>query len=161
MIRDLLLPDDAEAITGIYNHYILHSDATFETETLSVRQMGERLEGFASRFPCLVDCDEGELRGYCYAHLWKERAAYAHTWEATVYIAPRHVGKGIGGRLMGRLMEECRRAGCHALVSCLTAGNEASEALHRKLGFEKVSHFPQVGRKFGRWLDVVDYELIL
>ncbi len=161
MIRNLRPCDDAGAITEIYNHYILHSDATFETEPLSVGQMGERLAAFAPHYPCLVDCEGDELRGYCYAHLWKERAAYAHTWEATVYIAPAHVGKGIGQRLMERLIEECRQAGCHALVSCLTAGNQASEALHAKLGFARVSHFPQVGRKFDRWLDVVDYELML
>ncbi len=152
---------DVPAITDIYNHYILHSDATFETEPLTVPQMQERLLGIAEAYPFIVDIEDGELRGYCYAHLWKERAAYVHSWEATVYIAPSHVGKGIGRRLMERLIVQCREAGCHAIVSCLTAGNMASEALHERLGFKRTSHFCQVGRKFNRWLDVVDYELLL
>ena len=63
--------------------------------------------------------------------------------------------------LMLHLIEECRRYGLHALIACITEGNEASYALHEKLGFEKVSYFREVGRKFGKWLGIVDYELIL
>ena len=59
------------------------------------------------------------------------------------------------------LIEECRRYELHALIACITEGNEASYALHEKLGFEKVSYFREVGRKFGKWLGIVDYELIL
>ncbi len=160
MIRAFRL-DDVPAITEIYNHYVLKTDISFETEALTVEQMAERLRAIAASYPCLVDCEEGVLRGYCYAHLWKERAAYKHTWEATVYLAPDQLRKGIGRRLMERLIEECRAAGCKALVSCVTGGNVASDALHRRLGFKQVSLFPKVGRKFGRWLDVVDYELLL
>ncbi len=152
---------DVEAIAEIYNHYVLHTNISFETEALSVEAMRKRLTGIAASYPFLVDCKDGEIRGYCYAHQWKERAAYEHSWEATVYLAPKHVGKGIGMCLMEKLIEECRKAGCRALISCLTGGNGASEALHEKLGFSKVSHFPQVGRKFDTWLDVVDYELLL
>lgn len=60
-----------------------------------------------------------------------------------------------------RLDEECRRDGYRALIACVTEGNAASDALHLRLGFKKVSHFKKVGLKFGRWLDVVDYELLL
>ena len=74
---------------------------------------------------------------------------------------PSHTGKGIGKELMLHLIEECRRYGLHALIACITEGNEASYALHEKLGFEKVSYFREVGRKFGKWLGIVDYELIL
>ncbi len=152
---------DVAAIADIYNHYVLHTNISFETEALSTDVMHKRLMGIAASFPFFVDCEDGEIRGYCYAHRWKERAAYVHTWETTVYLAPKHVGKGIGMHLMEKLIEECRKAGCHALISCLTGGNGASEALHERLGFSKVSHFPQVGRKFDTWLDVVDYELLL
>ena len=63
--------------------------------------------------------------------------------------------------LMERLIADCREAGLHVLIACITADNEASCRFHEKLGFEKVSEFRQVGRKFDRWLDVADYELIL
>ena len=77
------------------------------------------------------------------------------------YLLPDCVGKGMGTQLMMRLIEECRREGYHALIACLTEPNEDSTSLHTKLGFQKVSHFMEVGLKFGRWLDVSDYELIL
>ncbi len=162
MIRNFSTAD-TPAITAIYNHYVLDTDISFETVPLTERQMGERLAGIAKAFPFLVDCspEDGELRGYCYAHLWKERAAYASTWEATVYLDPRHVGKGIGTALMQSLIPLCREAGCHVLISCVTGGNEASYALHRKLGFTQASLFHEVGFKHGRRLDVVDYELLL
>lgn len=160
MIRRVEL-QDAKAITTIYNEYIEHSVATFETEPLREEDMRNRIAAIAARFPYFVHEEEGKVAGYCYAHLWKERAAYGHTLETTVYLAPGHEGKGIGKALMERLIEECRRDGYHALIACITEGNAVSDALHLRLGFKQVSHFEKVGLKFGRWLDVVDYELLL
>ena len=80
---------------------------------------------------------------------------------SNVFVAEGERGRGIGTRLMGRLIEACREGGFHALVACITGGNEPSIALHRRLGFRQVSCFPQVGRKFGRWLSVVDLQLML
>ena len=62
---------------------------------------------------------------------------------------------------MVKLIDECRQKGFHALIACITEGNEASNILHEKLGFKQVSRFEKVGLKFDRWLDVVDYELVL
>lgn len=152
---------DAGAITAIYNEYIKNGVATFETEPLREEDMRSRIAGIAACFPYFVCEEEGKVIGYCYAHRWKERAAYRHTLETTVYLAPGYGRKGIGRALMERLVEECRREGCHALIACITEGNAASEALHVRLGFRKVAHFEKVGLKFGRWLDVADYELLL
>ena len=147
MIRRVEL-QDAKAITTIYNEYVRHSVATFETEPLREEDMRNRIAVIAVRFPYFVYEEEGKVVGYCYAHLWKERAAYRHTLETTVYLAPGYEGKGIGRELMERLIAECRR-------------DVVSDALHLRLGFKKVSHLKKVGLKFGRWLDVVDYELLL
>ena len=126
---------DAKAIVDIYNEYVVNSVATFETEPLRVEEMEGRIAGISASYPYLVYVDQDEVVGYCYAHTWKEKAAYKYTLETTVYLSPRYKGKGIGRQLM--------------------------EMLHEKLGFRKVSHFEKVGLKFGRWLDVVDYELII
>ena len=75
--------------------------------------------------------------GYCYAHAWKEKAAYKYTLETTVYLSPRYKGKGIGRQLMERLIEECRAGGYHALIACITEGNEASCSLHEKAGVQE------------------------
>lgn len=160
MIRNVNT-DDAAAINSIYNEYILNSVASFETELLSEEQMNDRINDISGRFPYMVYEDNGKILGYCYAHPWKERAAYAGTWETTVYVAPDSLRNGIGETLMKRLIEECRMAGIHSLIACITGSNTPSIRLHEKLGFSKVSYFPEVGQKFGRLLDVTDYQLIL
>lgn len=160
MIRKVALTD-AKAIVDIYNEYILNTTISFEVEALTEEQMRGRIEDISSRFVYLVYEEDGKILGYCYAHPWKERAAYGHTLETTVYLSPAAKGHGIGHRLMEVLIDECRKQGFHALIACITGGNEASCHLHEKLGFKQVSSFEKVGRKFDRWLDVVDYELLL
>ena len=161
MIRPIRI-EDAAAVAAIYNHYIEHSTATFDTEPLSDRQMLSRLEAIVGRRPGYVSLSEaGEFQGYAYAHPWKEKAAYRYTLETTIYLAPRFVGQGIGRALLSHLVEGCRREGYRSLIACITQGNVASEVLHRKMGFRPVSRFVQVGTKFGRWSDVADYQLLL
>lgn len=160
MIREVR-PEDTGSITAIYNEYVAHSVITFETEPVREEEMRSRITGIVSHFPYFVYETEGKIAGYCYAHAWKERAAYRYTLETTVYLASEYQGKGIGKQLMQTLINECRHRGYHALIACITEGNEASNSLHQKLGFKQVSHFEKVGLKFDRWLDVFDYELIL
>lgn len=155
------VPQDAPQITYIYNEYIQHSTATFETEPLSVAEMEKRQSEISAKFPYFVYERQGRVWGYCYAHPWKERAAYCHTYESTIYLHPQAQGQGIGQRLMQRLIEVCRQRDCHALIACITEENETSCKFHERLGFRRVSHFSQVGHKFGRWLDIADYELLL
>lgn len=152
---------DAAAIAAIYNEYVLHTDISFETEPLSEAAMRERIILLSARYPYLVAEEDGHIIGYCYAHPWKEAAAYFRSWETTVYLHPQHLGRNIGTRLMQALINRCCAAGCHALIACITADNFASREFHRSLGFSPVSHFAEVGQKHGRLLDVVDYQLIL
>lgn len=154
-------PEDSGRIADIYNEYVLHSVASFETEPVSVAEMATRIEKVASQYPYYVYEVDGEVVGFCYAHLWKERKAYGKTLETTIYLDPAAIGMGIGTAMMKKLIDECRRLGYASLIADITAENEASCALHRKLGFRQVSHFERVGFKLGRWLDVVDYELLL
>lgn len=152
---------DAGAIAEIYNEYIRNSTATFETEPLTAAEMRTRIAGIARAFPYFVYEEEGRVLGYCYAHPWRSRAAYCHTLETTIYLAPAQGGRGIGTRLMRTLLAACREAGCHVLIACITRENQSSRAFHQKMGFRRVSHFEEVGRKFNRWLDIEDYELRL
>ena len=144
MIRQVEL-QDAKAITNIYNEYVLHSVATFDTEPVQEEEMRARIAEISSRFPYFVYEEDKEITGYCYAHTWKERSAYRYTLETTVYLSPGHTGKGIGMLLMQRLIEACRENGYRALIACITEGNEASNILHERLGFKQVSHFTKVG----------------
>ena len=154
-------PDDAEGIADIYNGYVERTTVSFETEAVSADEMRRRIGALAPAFPYFVAEDGEGIAGYCYAHPWKERAAYAHTLETTIYLSPRHVGCSLGRQLMEMLTAECRRRGVHALIACITADNARSIAFHERLGFRRVSLFREVGRKFDRWLDVADLQLLL
>ena len=152
---------DAECIASIYNRYVSKTTITFETEPVTAEVMRGRINSISSAFPYFVYEYDGVVLGYCYVHLWKEREAYSKTLETTVYLDSEACHQGIGSRLMRHLIEECRRRGYHVLIACITADNLSSLQFHHRLGFRQVSRFSEVGRKFDRWLDVIDLELVL
>lgn len=160
MIRKVL-PQDTEAIANIYNEYVTKSVVTFETIPLTVNEMGKRIDDLSKEYPYFIYELDGEIIGYCYAHAWKARAAYKNTLETTVYISAKHKSKGIGTQLMNTLISHCKELGYHTLIACITAGNDESNRLHSRLGFKQVSHYKEVGKKFDKWLDVIDYQLML
>ncbi len=160
LIRPVRL-GDAECIASIYNRYVSKTTITFETEPVTAEVMRGRINSISSAFPYFVYEYDGVVLGYCYVHLWKEREAYSKTLETTVYLDSEACHQGIGSRLMRHLIEECRRRGYHVLIACITADNLSSLQFHHRLGFRQVSRFSEVGRKFDRWLDVIDLELVL
>lgn len=147
-------PDDIEAICDIYNHYIRHTSITFEETPLSLEEMQARVESYTKQYPWFVCVDEGVVVGYAYASRWRERAAYRHTAETTVYIRNGHCGKGHGKALYAQLLSALFQSGCHVALGCIALPNDASIALHEQAGFRKVAQFSEVGYKFGQWLDV-------
>lgn len=160
-IRDCS-PEDIADVCAIYNHYIEHTSITFEETLLSPTDMAARVNTCQQHYPWLVCVDRGQIVGYAYASKWKERAAYRHTAETTVYLKDGMGGQGYGAALYKALLARIRAdadKACHVLLGCIAIPNEASVALHESLGFEKVAHFTQVGRKFGRWLDVGYWQL--
>ena len=159
MIRPLRAEEDAAAVAALYKPYVEETTVSFETSAPGEAEMRERLLHLP--FPGFAYEEGGELLGYCYAHPWKERPAYCHTLETTLYLAPQAQGRGIGRALMEQLIPACRAWGAHVLIACITAENERSCRFHAALGFRQASLFHAVGYKFGRRLDVVDYELVL
>lgn len=161
MIREATAAD-AAIIAEIYNHYVLTTDVTFETDALTTDDMLRRMEGVMAEGPFIVAVDsDGNVEGFAYAHRWRERRAYSHTYETTVYVDHRRQGHGTGRELLRELIARCRMLDIRALIACITETNKPSIQLHEEEGFLRVSHFKEVGRKFGQWLDVVDYELML
>jgi len=155
-------PGDIEALTSIYNHYVRESIATFEEQEISKEAMGSRVSGIVeASYPWLVAENEGSIIGYSYAAKWKDRLAYRFSVESTVYLDSRYVGLGVGTGLCRELLAAVRSKSIHAIMAGIALPNEASVALHERLGFEKVAHFRQVGFKFGRWIDVGYWQLIL
>ena len=160
MIRKVK-PEDAHDIALIYNFYIENSTISFETNPVSTEEMANRITYISEKYPYFVYVDSGKIVGYCYATQWKKRAAYSKTVESTIYIVKDSQRQGIGSILMNRLINELRENSFHAIVACITIPNPSSVRLHERLGFRQASEFKEVGCKFGEWLDVGDWEMLL
>lgn len=153
---------DAGAVAAIYNHYVLHTVVTFEEAVVAAGEMARRIqEVAAASLPWLVVERVGSVVGYAYASRWKGRSGYRFTAEVTVYLDPAHVGLGLGGRLYGELLPRLQELGLHAVIGGIALPNEASVKLHERFGMRKVAHFPEQGRKFGRWIDVGYWQRLL
>ena len=154
-------PADAAQVCDIYNHYVRETVVTFEESPVLETDMARRIADVTPQLPWLAWEREGVIVGYAYASPWKVRAAYRHSVEASVYLAPHATGQGLGSRLYQALIAELRQRNLHCVIGGAALPNPASVALHEKLGFRKVAEFREVGFKFGRWIDVAYWELVL
>ena len=146
---------DAAAILRIYAPYIVETAVTFETEIPSEPEFEERVRGIVNQFPYLVVEIDGKIVGYAYAHRQAERAAYAWNADLSIYLAQAWRHKGLGMPLYVLLIELLTMQGYVNLYAVITAENEASVAMHRKMGFREIGLHERTGFKFGRWHDVV------
>jgi len=153
---------DAPAFVAIYNHFVQHTIVTFEEVLVTAEEFARRMDMVrTASLPCLCAEVDGVTAGYAYASPWKERSGYRFSLESTVYLAPDRPGRGIGTALYHALFARIRDWGAHAVMGGISLPNEASVALHEKLGMRKVAHFEAVGFKFGRWVDVGYWQRVL
>ena len=161
MIRSAL-PSDAHRIAQIYNPYILNTVITFEETPVTETTIQNRLaEVQAADLPWLVLEQNGQVVGYAYAAHWKLRSAFRYTLETSIYLEENSVGQGLGIQLYAHLLDALKKKGFHVAVAGLALPNLPSAALHEKLGFHKVAHFPAVGFKFQKWIDVGYWQITL
>lgn len=156
---------DAESMAGIYNHEVEHHTSTFDLRPRTVdeqrRWIADRSGAFSAVVAELTDGDEREVVGFAALSPYKDRPAYATTVENSVYVARHHTGHGVGRALMDHIVHVARESGFHAMIARVEASGAASRALHESCGFTLVGVEEQVGRKFGRWLSVAVYQLLL
>lgn len=152
---------DAAAIAAIYNHYVATTSITFEEAAVTHAEMASRIDTVSAQLPWYVCERDGAVIGYAYATPWRVRSAYRFSVETTVYVAPGHAREGIGAQLYGAVIDALRVKQIKVVIGGIAQPNPASVALHEKLGFEKVAHFKNVGRKFEQWVDVGYWELQL
>lgn len=151
-------PADAAAIAAIYAPQVLTGTASFETEAPDAAEMAARLARVQDRgWPWLVDDAGGRLRGYAYAAQFRDRAAYAHTCENSIYVAADAHRQGVGRALLLALCDAARAAGFREMIAVIGDGtnNHGSTGLHAACGFQPAGTLHNVGLKFGRRLDVV------
>lgn len=149
--------DDAAAIAAIYAHHVLHGSATFETVPPDAAEIAARMQKVTDAGgPWLTArTGDGELVGYAYAGPFHQRAAYRFACENSIYIRHDRLGQGTGTALLNALLPACEAAGYRQMIALIAGTEPASLALHSRAGFVEAGRLASVGRKHGRWIDVV------
>jgi phosphinothricin acetyltransferase len=146
--------EDLEPITEIYNEAILTTTATFDTEPKPVTERAEWLSSRDERHPVLVALLGDRIVGWSALSRWSDRRAYDDTAETSFYVKSEFRGRGIGRKLKQATIEEATRLEFHTLIARVAAGSEQSLHLNESMGFVHIGTLKEVGRKFGRLIDV-------
>ncbi|MFR9753211.1 N-acetyltransferase family protein [Nocardia sp. 004] len=162
VIRDAH-PGDLPAILTIHNANIAASTAIWDTEPVG---LDNRVTWFHDRsgggFPVLVAEIDGEPVGYASYGPWRTKSGYRYTVEDSVYVDERFQRRGIARALLAELIERARRAGTvHTMIAAIESSNTGSILLHERFGFRTVGTLPEVGHKFGHWMDLTLMQLTL
>jgi L-amino acid N-acyltransferase len=153
---------DADAIRTIYNHEVLTSTVTFDLVPRSEDDQREWMEARSGAHTVVVAVDDGDaVCGFASLSPYRPRPAYSTSVEDSVYVSRDHQGEGIGRLLLTELVSRAEQHGFHTIVGRIAGGHEASIALHRSVGFDHVGTEREIGRKFGKWLDVVVMQKML
>ncbi len=155
-------PADAAATADIYNHWVTTTTVTFDLVARTVEQQAAWLGARSGALEVVVaEHDDGTIAGFASLSPYRDRPAYRTTVEDSIYVHPDHRGSGVGRALLGEIVSVARARGFHSVIGRIVGGHEASIGLHASLGFEQVGIEREVGRKFGKWLDVVVMQLLL
>jgi L-amino acid N-acyltransferase YncA len=156
---------DLPGILPIYNHAVEHTTAVFEyrAQTLDLRREWFRAKQAASLpvFVAVDDIDGDRVLGFSTYGPFRAWPAYKYSVELSVYVDPEARRQGIGTGLVRAVIADARARDLHVLMAGITADNAISLRLHERLGFREVAHIPQVGYKFGKWLDLKFLQLVL
>jgi L-amino acid N-acyltransferase len=152
-----------EAIRDILNDAIIHSTAIYDYLPRTPEMMQAWFEAKQkSKFPIIgIEDETGKLLGYASYGAFRAWPAYKYSVEHSVYVDARYRGQGLGRRLLLALIEAAKEQSYHMMIGGIDASNQASIALHRSLGFAHCASIKQAGFKFGQWLDLEFYQLIL
>lgn len=154
-IRDARL-EDLAMILDIYNEVIATSTAIYNDDPLNPGEFAVWFQDrLAAGYPVLVAEENGAILGFASFGDFRPRPGFRFTVEHSVHLAPAARGKGIGSALVSALFPRAQALGKHSMLGAVDAANAGSIAFHEKLGFTQVGVLPQVGFKFGRWLDLV------
>ena len=152
---------DAAAIRAIYGPFCTATSVSFELEPPSEDEIASRVRAVTAGYPWLVLDDDGAVAGYAYAGRHSVRAAYGWSVDATVYVAPSHLRRGVARALYTTLFELLRQQGFFKAHAVIALPNPGSIALHEAMGFASVGVYRGVGYKLGAWRDVAHYQLEL
>lgn len=152
---------DLDAITEIYNEAIRKTTATFDIKAKTREQQGRWFEAHGPRYPVIVAEMDERVVGWACLTPWSHREGYHNTAETSFYVKEERRGQGVGRRLKQAIIEEAHQIGHHALIALVAEGSEESLHLNESHGFVLVGTLKEVGRKFGRFLNVHIMQKIL
>jgi phosphinothricin acetyltransferase len=152
-IRDAEI-SDIKDITAIYNWAILNTVATFDNEIKSIDEQKSWFNSHGNKNPIMVAELDENIVGWTSLTKWSDRCAYSDTAELSLYVKEGFMNIGIGRKLMKKIIDKGNSIGLHVLIARITEGNENSIHLHESFGFSHIGIMRQVGRKFGKLLDV-------
>lgn len=150
--------EDLPSILALYRHYVRNSVVTFDEKPPTLRAFRAQFDHNQKLgYPFVVaHSPSGDILGYARAQLFRDKAAFRHTVESTIYLGPASTGRGLGRALLTELIERCEQAGIREMIAVIAdSGAEASLALHQKLGFVETGRMGKVGYKFERWIGIV------
>jgi L-amino acid N-acyltransferase len=153
--------DDAEAIRAIYNAEVTGSTVTFDLEPRNIEEQRAWVARHQGAHPAVVACEGPTVVGFGSLSPFRDRPAYAPTVEDSVYVDQARRGKGAGRLLLDELVRLAGKQGFHSVIARTAGDNEPSIALHLACGFVLVGVEKEVGRKFGRWIDVAILQKML
>jgi phosphinothricin acetyltransferase len=146
---------DAETIRAIWNHEVLMTDHTTDTEPRDAKAQRAWLAAHGDDHPVVVAVADGEVLGYGALSAYRPKPAFSRTVEDSVYVKQGARRAGVGRALLGSLLDLARQRGHHSVLARITAPNTASLALHERHGFARIGLESETAWKRGRWLDVV------
>lgn len=164
--------DDARALMNIHNPEIIESSISFDLVPRNLNEQEHWIRAHRATHPCLVAINEEDMLGeigarserilgFALVSPFRERPAYATTVENSVYVHRSARGRGVGEKLLRELIMTAQESGFHSIVARIVSDNGGSIRLHEKCGFTLVGTEIEVGRKHGRWLDVVEYQYVV
>lgn len=153
--------DDAAAILEIYNREVTETTNTFDMKPRSLAEQRAWITERDGALGVVVAEIDGTVAGFASLSEYRPRPAYRTTVESSVYVAESARGAGVGRALMRELVDVATRRGFHTIIANIVGGHEASIALHHAAGFEIVGTQREVGRKMGKWLDLVVMQRML
>lgn len=145
---------DLVKITEIYNKAIISTTATFDTQTKSINEMEFWFKDHGSENPIIVAEEDKIIVGWAALSKWSDRCAYSDTAEISLYVKDGFKDRGIGKKLIETITKKGESAGLHVIIARITEGNKNSIHLHESIGFEHIGKMKEVGKKFGKLLDV-------
>jgi L-amino acid N-acyltransferase YncA len=151
---------DLPAITDIYNEAILHTTATFDTQTKTVDEQKIWFAKHGEKYPIIVAQEGEKIIGWASMSQWSDRCAYAATAEASLYVKEGYQGKGVGRQLSVAMLKAGKDAGLHTAIIRIAGDNEVSIKLAESLGFQHIGVMREVGQKFDKLLDVYMMQII-